>query len=243
VTQDPSVAAALGVLAPEHRAGEATVILARHGRTEWNVAGRFQGHGDPPLDAVGRAQAKAAADGIAAFVSELHASAVELVSSDLVRAEQTAACVATTLGVPVRTDAALREVYLGDWEGLRPAEAATRFPEEWRAWSAGLDVRRGQGETQEEAGRRVAAVIDRELRTLTPANHLGGVLVVVGHGLALRAAMAHLAACGRIRSTGEGLAVGDGLARGDGQFGGAPHVAAPHLENGCWIALAAAAED
>jgi glucosyl-3-phosphoglycerate phosphatase len=229
--RDRSDAAGVGVLDAEFRAGQTTVILARHGRTAWNVAGRFQGHGDPPLDAFGRAQAEAAADGIAAFVSELYPTTVELVSSDLLRAEQTAAYVAARLGVVARTDAALREVYLGGWEGLRPTEAAMRFPEEWQAWSAGRDVRRGQGETQAEAGRRVAAVIGRELRTLTTANHLGGVLVVVGHGLALQSAMAQLAAWGWIRSGAQDHAGADGRV-----------VGAPHLENGSWIALSVAAD-
>ena len=80
------------------------LLLARHGETDWNVAGRWQGHTDVPLNATGRAQALALAErlrneGIAAVAT-----------SDLSRARHTAEIVAGALGVPVAlVDPALRE--------------------------------------------------------------------------------------------------------------------------------------
>ncbi len=189
-----------------------TLVVMRHGRTAWNRLGRFQGHGDPPLDEVGRAQAAACADAMAALVARAEPDEVRLVSSDLRRARQTADRVATRLGVGVGVDPALREVDLGGWEGLTPAQAAARFPDEWAEWEAGDDVRRGGGETDAEAGRRVAASVEAELDALGPRRAL---LVVVGHGRALRAAVDVLHARGRIGGIGP----------------------APHLANGDWAAL------
>ena len=62
-------------------------------------------------------------------------------------------------GLIPATDRSLREVALGGWEGLRRDEAAARFPAEYTAWAADTDVRRGGGETQAEAGARVAAAL------------------------------------------------------------------------------------
>lgn len=148
------------------------LILWRHGRTEWNAAGRFQGRLDPPLDEVGRRQAVDAAPHLLASGS-LGADTV-VVSSDLERAADTAAALTDLLGVELRLDARLQEHGMGSWEGLDRAEVADRFPDQYADWLAGRPVRgRGGEEPEEVAERALAAVAD-----LPPAP----VAVVVTHG-------------------------------------------------------------
>jgi broad specificity phosphatase PhoE len=183
------------------------LVVVRHGRTAWNAAGRFQGQADPPLDPTGEEQAAAVAVGVAPLTP------VAVLSSDLRRARDTAGPLVSATGAAWVTDAALREVFLGGWEGLDHDQVRARYPLEYAAWTAGRPVRRGGGETEEEAGRRAA---DRIVAGLA-AWPEGATVVVVAHGLVLRAALAALAADGVIDLAGP----------------------APHLGNGCWSVLAA----
>ena len=147
------------------------LVIWRHGRTEWNAVGRFQGQLDPPLDDEGRRQAALVAPFLAAG---LPADETVVVSSDLNRAVETAGHLTELLGVPLRTDARLREHGLGCWEGLTRAEVAERFPEQYADWVAGRPVRdRGGEEAAHVAQRALAALAD-----LPPAR----VAVVVTHG-------------------------------------------------------------
>jgi len=181
------------------------VILIRHGRTAWNVEGRFQGQADPPLDDTGRKQASAAA-------MVLRASPMAAVlSSDLARARQTAVLVAAWRDLPVRVSAELREVDLGAWTGLTRAEAARRFPDQYRDWRVhSSTARRGGGETEDEAGERVASCL-LAAAALWP----GQTIAVVSHGLALRSAMRLLPMARAWSGPGE----------------------PPHLDNGRWVTL------
>jgi len=111
--------------AREHR----RLILARHGQTAWNAEGRFQGQADPPLDATGLAQAERLAAEVLALRLDV------LVSSDLLRARQTAMVVSRACGLEVELDRDLREIDLGLWQGLHRRQASERFPEEYRHWS------------------------------------------------------------------------------------------------------------
>ncbi|MEY2406219.1 MAG: glucosyl-3-phosphoglycerate phosphatase, partial [Acidimicrobiaceae bacterium] len=78
------------------------ILLVRHGQSEWNALGRWQGQADPPLSDLGRLQAHAAAHALGAVGA--------VFASDLVRAAETAAIIAAELGVgPVVIDADLRE--------------------------------------------------------------------------------------------------------------------------------------
>ena len=105
-----------------------------------------------------------------------------LVTSDLVRARDTAQAVADVLGMPLLHDPRLRELHLGAWQGLTSDEARERFPEEHRAWRAGEDGPRGGGETYRDAGERAAAC----LREHVPDE---GTLLAVTHGGTARAAL------------------------------------------------------
>ncbi|HEY1988872.1 MAG TPA: histidine phosphatase family protein [Acidimicrobiales bacterium] len=174
------------------------LVLARHGRTAWNAEGRFQGHSDPPLDSTGREQALELAARLAPLRPDL------VISSDLRRARSTAQRVVAASGADFEIDPDLREVYLGGWEGLNRQEAESAFPEEFQAWSSGTRVRRGGGETEDEAGRRAASAI-AEARRRQP-----GLVVVVSHGLVLQSAISFLALDGWIRDGGTALHLPNG---------------------------------
>ena len=145
------------------------LVVWRHGRTEYNDTGRFQGHLDTPLDPVGHAQARVAA----AYLASL--SPARIVTSDLLRASATAAYLGSLCSVPVEEDPRLREVDVGEWSGLSRAEIAARFPEDYAAWLRGEDVRRGGGETSSE-------VVARALAAVTSRLPCAGPIVVVTHG-------------------------------------------------------------
>ncbi len=155
-----------------------TILLARHGETDWNREHRVQGHTDRPLNDTGRAQALVLAESLAGETLDA------VYASDLSRAFDTARAVADPRGLPVTTLRELREKNFGSWEGQTDNEILLRFP----------DVRSGpwgDGETNEEmAGRVVAA-----LRTIAE-RHPGAQVLVVSHGGPLRAVRAHCAVNG-----------------------------------------------
>ncbi|MGY1688769.1 histidine phosphatase family protein [Geodermatophilus sp. SYSU D01105] len=148
------------------------LVVWRHGRTEWNVIGRFQGQQDPPLDAEGRRQAVEAAAHLT--VTGALPEGTVVVASDLSRAAETAASLATVLGVPLRLDPRLREVGIGSWEGLTREEVAERHPEQYADWLAGRPVRGRGGEDPADVPRRALAAL-RDLPEAPAA-------VVVTHG-------------------------------------------------------------
>jgi len=147
-----------------------TILLARHGETDWNRENRYQGHADPPLNQTGRAQA---AELAAALAAEPLAA---IYSSPLRRALETAEILAVPHGLEPVTVDALREVDVGSWEGLTRAEIEQRFPEQFARW---LDYQAGweDGESYEEMGRRVIAGL-LELA----AAHEGERILAVSHG-------------------------------------------------------------
>jgi len=162
------------------------LVLVRHGQTDSNAAGRFQGHQDVPLNPVGRAQAEA----LAAHL--VHLGPTHVVASDLTRARQTADAVAGAAGLGVATERRLREIDVGLWQGRTSAEVAAENPWFVDALREGRDFRRSDtGETAREAGARVASVL-AELG----AAHPGSTVVVVGHGLSLRVGLSLLAGLG-----------------------------------------------
>jgi broad specificity phosphatase PhoE len=100
---------------------ETRALLTRHGQSEWNALGRWQGQADPPLSALGRRQAHEAARSLGAVDG--------IWASDLRRAAETAAIIGDDMGVgPVVVDADLRERDAGEWTGLTRAEIERRYP-------------------------------------------------------------------------------------------------------------------
>jgi broad specificity phosphatase PhoE len=156
------------------------LLLVRHGETDWNRDQRFQGHADPPLNETGRAQARALADDLAAERIDA------IYTSDLARARETAELIAERAGVPFVLEPQLREVDVGEWQGLTRLEIAERFPAGMRNWNE-----RGhgweRGETYEQLTERVLEALERIVR-----RHPGERVVVVGHGGTIRAVRAHV---------------------------------------------------
>ncbi|MDX6539510.1 MAG: hypothetical protein QOI71_1120 [Gaiellales bacterium] len=161
------------------------LYLVRHGETDWNREGRWQGHYDRPLSAAGRAQAMAAARRLAhEHISQLHAS-------DLKRAAETAQIIGETNGLDVRLDFALREVDVGNWAGLTQAEAKERFPEGYARRRSGGTGWVG-GESYEQMAGRVRGYVGRLLDGARGSDrialicHSGVIRVLVVHALGLK---------------------------------------------------------
>jgi broad specificity phosphatase PhoE len=152
-----------------------TLLLARHGETDWNRARRWQGHADRPLTDRGRAQAAALGDRLADIALDA------VYSSDLRRARETAEAVALPHGLDVIELPELREVDVGSWEGLTRDEAEAKFPDGFRRWLAG-GTGWEDGETYAEMSRRVLADVER-----IATDHEGGRILIVSHGGPIRA--------------------------------------------------------
>jgi probable phosphoglycerate mutase len=159
-----------------------TILLARHGESDWNHTKRWQGFADRPLTELGLAQAERLADRL----DETELDAVW--SSDLKRARDTAEVVARRKGLEVQTTPELREVDVGSWSGLTRAEAEARFPEGYARWIQGGEGWE-DGETYSQLGERVVRAI-----LAIAAAHEGGRVLVVAHGGTIRAI--HAAALG-----------------------------------------------
>jgi len=155
------------------------LILIRHGESTWNRERRIQGQLDPPLSEQGHEQAYRVAGRLARRQVEA------LYTSDLIRASQTAAPIASALGVEARPMKELREIFLGDWEGLHTNELAQRFPEAWDAWTREPSwdvVPRGEGASAFEA--RVASALEHLFEA-----HAHGDAIVVTHGGVIQIAL------------------------------------------------------
>jgi glucosyl-3-phosphoglycerate phosphatase len=159
------------------------IVLWRHGRTEWNASGRFQGQTDIDLDEIGRAQAWESARRLAALEPDL------LISSDLRRTRDTMAALAEITGKPIQLDERLRETFAGEWQGLTGAEIASRYPEEYKAWRAGDPLLKvGGGETRQDVAERMAAAV----RDIAARLADDGLAVLTSHGGAARLGIAAL---------------------------------------------------
>jgi probable phosphoglycerate mutase len=154
------------------------LVLVRHGVTDWNREGRFQGHRDPGLSDAGRHEADLLAARLAAD-DDLRPD--RIMSSSLGRALQTAAPVADALGVPVQADDRLMEIGQGEWEGRTHAELEAEDAERYLAWRSATGIRQPPGgEPIESATGRVRDL----LAGLDPATN--ETVCLVSHGGTLR---------------------------------------------------------
>ncbi|MCL4561175.1 MAG: histidine phosphatase family protein [Chloroflexi bacterium] len=148
------------------------ILLVRHGQTEWNRIERFRGRIDVPLNETGIAQAEKTARRIA---GEWKPAAIY--SSPLERAMRTAEMIAVKFDISVQSSAGLNDINYGEWHGLTPEEAQTRWPEIYSAWMHAPDQARiPGGETLEDLRLRGMAAIEEMIR-----NHPGETVAAVGH--------------------------------------------------------------
>ncbi len=151
------------------------LVLVRHGQTNWNREGRYQGQADPPLNEAGRQQARALAAQLAGRSFEA------IYSSDLQRARETAGILAQTFRLSISLDPRLREVSLGEWEGQLGHDIAAAYPEAWEERRRDpVYARPPGGETVAEVAARVWAATDDIARS-----HPHSSVLIVSHGLAL----------------------------------------------------------
>jgi broad specificity phosphatase PhoE len=163
--------------------GGRRLIIWRHGETDHNAGGIWQGQLDTALSATGKEQADAAAAVLAAYPPTV------LVSSDLERAADTARALASLTGLQVRYDERLREIHAGQWQGMTAGDVAEQYPEEQAALMAGEDIQRGiDGESLSQVAERTRAAVDEVLADLEP----GECAVIATHGVSGRAVVASL---------------------------------------------------
>ncbi len=163
--------------------GPRRIVVVRHAETVDNAARIWQGHKDTALSDLGRQQVAAAAPHLAAYAPAL------IVSSDLQRAASTADAIAGLTDVEVRLDARLREVHVGEWQGMHADDVREQYPDLVAALDRGEDPPRGVTcETRAEVAVRAGAVLREVARELLP----GETAVVVAHGVSARVAASDL---------------------------------------------------
>ena len=157
-----------------------TLLLIRHGQTDWNAAGRWQGHTDIPLNEIGLAQAQALANRLR------HWPIQAIYSSDLQRAALTAQIIGKATGSPVILDEQWRERYMGTLEGFTRDQIQAELPELWAAMSQGpADAE--VGETHAALRERVAAAYQHLLH-----QHTNSTIAIVSHGGTLHSLVTYI---------------------------------------------------
>jgi probable phosphoglycerate mutase len=148
------------------------LLVIRHGETAWNREGRFQGHRQSELNALGRQQ-------VARLAARLSGESVQaLYSSDLLRAQQTAAAIAVRCDLSVRVERSLREWDLGVLAGLTRELAAREHPQDFAIYRHGLvDAMVTGGESVRQRYARIIAAMQA-----IAAAHSGQTVAVVTHG-------------------------------------------------------------
>lgn len=147
------------------------LLLTRHGQTDWNIARRYQGQSDTPLNEKGIRQATELAKRLS--TETIHT----IYSSDLSRAMNTAKAIAAFHSLHVRPDSRLRELSFGDWEGMTYEEMSAHSPELFDAWMKdALTVSTPNGETHQQLAERVQAAFND-----IKAKHKDETILIVGH--------------------------------------------------------------
>ena len=148
------------------------VLAIRHGETEWNSEGRFQGHLNSVLNAQGLAQALSLGTRLASERFDL------LISSDLGRALQTASAIAMSTGHEIVVEPRLRERNMGIFQGLTAAEVKSRYPDDYTRFKANdPDYVIPGGESMRQLFERSVACF-----TQLAERHAGMTLATVTHG-------------------------------------------------------------
>jgi len=159
------------------------VIVLRHGQTDHNARGIWQGQLDSDLSALGHQQAREAARALAAL------GPTRVVASDLTRAAHTGQDVATECGIPIELDQRWREIHVGAWSGMTAERVREEYPEDSERLVRGEDFKRGgHGESVAEVAARVRSALHDLLGGLAA----GECAVIATHGVSGRAIVAEL---------------------------------------------------
>ena len=159
------------------------LILIRHGETDWNATLRYQGHANIPLNEQGREQARKTGARLARY------GAMALYTSDILRAAETAEIIGSMNGLKPQPMPNLREIDVGQWEGLTPEELYRRFPEHMAAFD------RDPARTVRLGGESYAQLQERSLIALNAihaAHPRDELALAVSHGGTIRALLCHI---------------------------------------------------
>jgi broad specificity phosphatase PhoE len=159
------------------------LILVRHGETPWNVTLQYQGQANVPLNERGHAQARLTAGRLARL------NVTALYTSDTLRAAETADAIAQACGLTPQPMPELREIDVGQWEGLTPEQLYRRFPDHM------AEYERDPARTVRLGGESYAQLQTRALvalRRIHEAHQPSDVVVAVSHGGTIRALLCHV---------------------------------------------------
>ena len=166
-----------------------TLVLLRHGESQWNLENRFTGWVDVPLSPKGEEEARQAGE-------KLKAAGIRFdlaFTSVLQRAIHTMEIVLEILGqnnIPVEKDQALNERHYGDLQGLDKAETAKKFGDEQvHIWRRSYDVAPPGGESLKDTAARTLPYYEAKIFLLVKA---GKIVLVAAHGNSLRSLVMHL---------------------------------------------------
>jgi len=151
------------------------LLLVRHGETEWNREGKYTGQTDIPLNTTGKKQAGEAAQRLVRFQPDV------ILSSDLVRAVETAEIIAKEIKISIETDDRLREIDQGEWEGMNVDEIKEKFHDLFvLRQNDPLNVASPGGETIGQVYERVCLALEDICRAYPT-----GIVVITAHGIVL----------------------------------------------------------
>lgn len=132
-----------------------TIVVIRHGETDWNIEGRYQGQADPPLNSRGIQQAYQLAGQLA------QEDINDLYTSPLARAKETALILSRELDIQIQEDPRLMEIHQGDWQTRLRSEIESLYPDLFQEWQADpWQVTPPGGEHLQEVQQRVNAALD-----------------------------------------------------------------------------------
>lgn len=160
-----------------------TLVLIRHGQSQWNLENRFTGWEDVPLTELGREEAHRAGK----LLREAGITFTFAFTSELVRAQETLSIVLGELGaesLPVERDQALNERHYGDLQGLNKAETAKKFGDEQvHIWRRSYDIAPPGGESLKDTAARTLPYFAARIAPQLQAGHN---ILVAAHGNSLR---------------------------------------------------------
>ena len=164
-----------------------TLVLVRHGQSQWNLENKFTGWVDVPLTAQGEQEAHRAGKQLI----NLHFDIA--FTSDLQRAQKTLAIILGEIGqtnLPIIKDKALNERHYGDLQGLDKAETAKKFGnEQVKIWRRSYDIAPPNGESLKDTAARTLPYFDAQI---VPLLKEGKNILVAAHGNSLRSIVMHL---------------------------------------------------
>ncbi|PLS33120.1 histidine phosphatase family protein [Carnobacterium maltaromaticum] len=160
-----------------------TLYFVRHGQTEWNLDERMQGHLNSDLTAHGIQQTLNLAKGLPDM------GLTHCYTSDSPRTQQTTALLTGELTLPVKTEAGLREINTGPWEGENKTTIQSRYPESWtHFWhNPHLYQPNGNGETFVDLQTRSVQALNKIIH-----QHPGATILIVSHRITIKVMLAYL---------------------------------------------------